>query len=180
MRYIKTIYYYYYYYYKNKLLSRSMSHHDIYNSTNWSSTSVLNHHLQYDLKTNVRDEQVCSMKTSSTTLTPKHSSPHCVAEWGVSGFNGRANGFENLNCRRGPRTLFTCPLHPPYPHSAKRGKGTVFRDQRIVALVSVADYDLHKGQDLTSPSCSSHFREKQVVMPVGNLEMKILFSGVIY
>ena len=88
--------------YKNKLLWRSMSHHDIYNSATWSSTSVLNHHLQYDLKTNVCDEQVCSMKTSSTALTPKHSSPHCVAEWGVSGFNGRANRFENLNCRRGP------------------------------------------------------------------------------
>ena len=23
-----------------------------------------------------------------TMLTPVHSSPHCVAEWGVSGFNG--------------------------------------------------------------------------------------------
>ena len=30
----------------------------------------------------VRDERVCSTETSGTALTPEHSSPHCVAEWG--------------------------------------------------------------------------------------------------
>ena len=34
----------------------------------------------FALKTNTRDERVCSMETSGTVLTPKHSSPHCVAE----------------------------------------------------------------------------------------------------
>ena len=52
------------------------------------------------LKTSSRNERVCS------ALTPEHSSPHCVAEWGVGGFNGQANGFENLNCHRGPQSLF--------------------------------------------------------------------------
>ena len=33
------------------------------------------------LKTNIRDERVCSTKTSEcTALIPEHSSPHCVAE----------------------------------------------------------------------------------------------------
>ena len=30
-----------------------------------------------------------------------------------------------------------CLLHPPHPHLAKQGKGMVFGDQRIAALVSV-------------------------------------------
>ena len=63
--------------------------------------------------------------------------PHCVAEWRVSGFNGQEKGFENLNCRRGPWSLFACLLHPPHPHSAKQGKGTAFGDQCIVAIVFV-------------------------------------------
>ena len=71
------------------------------------------------LETNICDEQDCSMETSGTALTPEHSSPHCVAEWGVSRFNGQANGFENLNCCRGPQSLFVCPVHPPHPHSAR-------------------------------------------------------------
>ena len=90
------------------------------------------------LKTYIRVERVCSMESSATALTPEHSSPHCMAKWGVSGFNGQANGFNNLNCRRGPRSLFACPLHPPHPHSVKQGKGTAFGDQRTVGLVSVA------------------------------------------
>ena len=89
------------------------------------------------LKTNICDEQVCSRETSGTTLTPEHSSPHCVAEWGMRRFSGQVNGFENLNCRRGPRSLFACPLHPPHPNWAKQGKGTALGDQRIVALVSL-------------------------------------------
>ena len=59
-----------------------------------------------------------------------------MAEWGVSRFNGQANGFEDLNCCCGPRSLFACPLYPPHPYSAKQGKLTPFGDQRIVALVS--------------------------------------------
>ena len=55
---------------------------------------------------------------------------------GVTGFNGQANGFENLNCRRGPQSLFACPLHSSHPHSGTQGKGTTFGDQRITALVS--------------------------------------------
>ena len=71
-------------------------------------------------------------------LTPEHSSPHCMAKWGLSGFNGgQANRFENLNCSHGPWSLFACLMHSPHPHSAKHGKGTAFGDQRIVALVSV-------------------------------------------
>ena len=89
------------------------------------------------LKTNIRVERVCSAETSGTVLTPKHSSPHCVAEWGVSGFHGQANGFEILNCRRGPRSPFACPLHPPHLLSAKHGKGTAFGNYRIVALLSI-------------------------------------------
>ena len=54
------------------------------------------------LKTNIREEWVCSTETSITALTPVHFSPQCVAEWRVSGFNGQANGFELLKCRRGP------------------------------------------------------------------------------
>ena len=77
------------------------------------------------------------METSGTVLTPELSSPHWVAEWGVSGFNGQVNGFENLNCRRGPRSLFVCLLHPPHPHCAKQGKGTAFGNQHSVALVSM-------------------------------------------
>ena len=84
---------------------------------------------------NIRDEQVCSMETSGTALTPKHSSPHCVAEWGVSRFNGQAISFTNLKCCHGHWSLFACPLHPPHPYSAKQGMLTSFGDQRIVALV---------------------------------------------
>ena len=71
------------------------------------------------LKTNIRDEQVCSTETSGT---PEHSSPHCVAKWGVSGFKWQANRFENLSCRRGPRSLFAYPLHPPHPHFGETGQ----------------------------------------------------------
>ena len=85
------------------------------------------------LKTNVCDERVCSTETSGTTLTPENSSPHCVAECGVSGFNGHGNRFENLNCFRGPRSLFACPLLPSHLHLTKRDNG----DQRIGELVSV-------------------------------------------
>ena len=46
------------------------------------------------LKTNIRNERVCSMDTRGTALTPEHSSPHCVAEWEVSGFNGQADGLK--------------------------------------------------------------------------------------
>ena len=93
--------------------------------------------MQKKLKTNICDERVCSTETSDTALTPEHSSPHCVAEWGVSGFNGQANGFEKWNCGCGPWSMFACPLHPPHPHSVKQGKGTVFGDQRAVELVFV-------------------------------------------
>ena len=57
---------------------------------------ILHSQIQYNttLNTNIRDERVCNTETSGTPLTPEHSSPHCVAEWGVSGFNGQANGFE--------------------------------------------------------------------------------------
>ena len=37
------------------------------------------------------------------------------------------------------RSLFKCPLHPPHPHSEKQDKGTSFRDQRIVVLVSMQE-----------------------------------------
>ena len=82
------------------------------------------------LKTNIRDERVCSTETSFTALTPELSSPHCVARWGVG-------GFENLNCRCGPRSPFACPLHPPHPHSAKHGKGSAY----CSANLRDADYD---------------------------------------
>ena len=49
---------------------------------------------QFMLKANICDERVCSTETNATALTPEHSSPHCMAGWGVSGFNGQANGFE--------------------------------------------------------------------------------------
>ena len=42
------------------------------------------------LKTGICDVQVCSTEPNTTALTPKHSSPHSVAEWGVSGSNGQA------------------------------------------------------------------------------------------
>ena len=93
--------------------------------------------LDIPLKTNISDERVYSTETSGTALTHEHSSPHCVAEWGVNGFNGQGNGFENLNCRHVPWSLFACPLHLPHPHSVEQGRGTAFGDQRIVALVSV-------------------------------------------
>ena len=79
---------------------------------------------RYSLKTNIRDERVCSMETSGTALTPEHSSRHCRAERGVRGFNGQANGlwtvtvdyclisiFLHRDQCRGPRSLLACPLH---------------------------------------------------------------------
>ena len=36
------------------------------------------------LQTDIRDERVYSTETSGIALTPEHSSPYCVAEWGVS------------------------------------------------------------------------------------------------
>ena len=107
------------------------------NLIDFTQRLIYNYQLYWNLKTIICDEPVCSKETTAPCCPPKHSSPHCVAKWRVSGFNMQANGFENLNCRRGPRSLFACPLHPPHLHSAKHGKGTVFGDQCIVALVSV-------------------------------------------
>ena len=79
-----------------------------------------------------------AQRLAAPALTPEHSSPHCVAQWRVSAFNGQANGFENMNCGHGPRSLFMCPFYPPHLCSAKQGKGTAFRDQHIAALVFVS------------------------------------------
>ena len=67
----------------------------------WVSTFI------HERQTFVMSESV-ARRLGGTALTPEHSSPHCVAEWGVSGFNGLANRFENLNCRCGPRSLVHC------------------------------------------------------------------------
>ena len=80
-------------------------------------------------------------------LTPEHSYPHCVAEWGVSG-NGQVNRLENLNYRRGPQSLFACPLHPPHPYSAKQGKGIVQGSVYCSASLRAADDDHHECQAL--------------------------------
>ena len=75
------------------------------------------------------------METSGNALTPEHSSPHCVAEWGV--FNWQANGLENLNCRRGTLVPVRVSLASTSSTFREQGKGTAFGDQRIVALVSM-------------------------------------------
>ena len=78
----------------------------------------------------------------STALTPEHSSPHCVAELGVSGFNGQVSGCENLNRRRRPRSLLT--VAPTQSAFGKTGQGNSIQvspwcstSYRGVALVSV-------------------------------------------
>ena len=110
------------------------------------------HHYLFYLKVNICDERVCSMETSGTALTPKHSSPNCVAEWGVSGFNGQANRFEHLNFRCGPRSLFACPLHPWWPIPSAFGEtgqiNSVWGSAICSASLRAADYDRHKCQDL--------------------------------
>ena len=88
-----------------------------------SLTSLQNSPVFLGLKTNIRDERVCSTKTSGNTLTPKHSSPLCVTEWGVSGVTGQANWFENLNCRSGHLSLFACPLRPLPSTFGETGQG---------------------------------------------------------
>ena len=100
----------------------------------------------YNLKTNIRDKRVCS------TETPEHSSTQCVVEWGVNGFNGQANAFENLNCYCGPM----CPLHPPRPthlHSGAQGMKTAFGDQQAI------------DSQLTRAHCNA--REKLDKFPIG-------------
>ena len=82
-------------------------------------------------------ESVVVRRLAAPRFTHEHSSSHCVAEWGVSRFKGQANGFENLNCRRGSLVSVRMSVAPTHLHSAKQGKGTAFGDQRIVALVSV-------------------------------------------
>ena len=93
--------------------------------------------------------------TSGTVLTPKHSSPHCEAEWGMSRVNGQANGFENLNCHRGPVELYrvqcvdprhcsrVCCTHP-IRIRRNRNRNGVRGSMYCSASLCAADYDHHK------------------------------------
>ena len=107
----------------------------------WETTK---NHSNNEIR-HICDERVCSTETSATALTPKHSSPHWVAKWGVSGFNGQVNRFENLNCRFGPQSLFA-----PTPSACgETGQGNGVRGSAYCsASFSTADYDHHECQAL--------------------------------
>ena len=80
-------------------------------------------------------------------LTPKHSSLHCVAKWGVSGFNGRANGFKNLNCHRGPWSPFS-----------KAGQGNCIQGSAYCCTsLCGAEYDHHKCQAFNKPTLTENY-----------------------
>ena len=110
----------------------------VYCSTNSLSTTDWGVSITFicKLKTNICDEWVCSMETSGTMLTPEDSSPHCVAKWGVSGFNEEANDLKILLSPWIP-----VPVHMSVaPTSSAFGKtwqGNSVQGQRIVALVSM-------------------------------------------
>ena len=89
-------------------------------------------------KTNIWDERVCSSETNHS-IESRQSSPHCMAERGLSGFNLQANKS------RTDLKIWTAPVDPNpcslvhCTHSIrirrKQGEGMALGDQRIVTLV---------------------------------------------
>ena len=53
-------------------------------------------------------------RLAAPALTPEHSSPHCVAEWGSERIQrGKRTDLKILTVAMDLRSLFACPFHPP-------------------------------------------------------------------
>ena len=104
----------------------------------------------FPLKTNICDERVCSKETSGTALTHKHSSHHCVAEWGMSGFNGASKRIWKFELSPWTPVPVRVSVAPTPSAFGKTGQGNGIREStHCSASLRATDYDHHKCQALT-------------------------------